>query len=85
MERLTSVDVTSSRTALQGIDRVGPERRADVYPLLEALRRDQIARSRMLSWITRLRRRDLSAITGLREQGLHRRPSRDGHADRQDA
>src|SRR5262249_56004725 len=42
---------------LPAIERIGSERRSDVYPLVEILRQDQIARSGVLGQITRPRLR----------------------------
>src|SRR3546814_3750742 len=49
---------------LAAVELVGREWRAHIDPLVEVLRQDQIARFRILGWITRLRRRGLGAVIG---------------------
>src|SRR5262249_20147544 len=57
--------VILGEAALTAIERIGSERRSDVYPFLEILRQDQIARCGILRQITRPGLR-LRAATGER-------------------
>jgi len=65
------VDVVILREAgLAAIERIGSERRSDVYPFAEILRQDEIAGGGVLGQLTGLRLR-AAARERLYEEGCH--------------